>query len=545
MLSEVKALRAGHQLGWRDEALDNLARLAVMPTPRRDLAELRTEAVASIGEFGVKEEARFAVSGSAAYTMDFSPDSRTLVTACGDGNIDLWDVTARRHLRRHDGVVALSYGRLNSRGGLARFLPGGDLAFLDSRDGVAFRDPSGGESTRPSISRAGAKAAKLRSDLQGRWLAVGWSDGRIDVHDVATGALQRSLDWRGASDFAFSPDGRWLALQKPNGPLKVLPTSGRGPAFTLPLRGGHFPALAFSPDGAALAGVDDRAVAIWNLASGQELLRLTGHKESVTAIAFSPDGALVATSCWDAMTRIWDAHDGRPLASLPGPQHMEAMAFSPDETYLAAAATDGPACLYRLEGRREQRRLIGHRFGALCLSFHPRLPYLASASDDHAIMIWDSRSGRPVRRWIGEVEQRGLTYNPDGSMLASSIGTDQGERRFSVQVWDAEKGTRTKLLPGHQADVCALAFAPSGDRLASGDKDGAVILRDVESGRILRREKEGNSPVASVVFHDKGSPAPCRARSRGDLPVRSGTVRDTSSCRLAGWMHSTRGRSPR
>ena len=58
MLSEVKALRAGHQPGWREEALANLARLAVMPTPRRDLVQLRTEAVASIGEFDVHEVAR-------------------------------------------------------------------------------------------------------------------------------------------------------------------------------------------------------------------------------------------------------------------------------------------------------------------------------------------------------------------------------------------------------------------------------------------------------------------------------------------------------
>ena len=73
MLSEVKALRAGHQLGWRDEALDDLARLAVMPTSRRDLAELRTEAVASVGEFGVNEVARFAVSGWAAFSIGFQP----------------------------------------------------------------------------------------------------------------------------------------------------------------------------------------------------------------------------------------------------------------------------------------------------------------------------------------------------------------------------------------------------------------------------------------------------------------------------------------
>ena len=46
MLSEVRALRAGHPLGWRDDALGNLARLAAAATPRRDLVELRSEAVA-------------------------------------------------------------------------------------------------------------------------------------------------------------------------------------------------------------------------------------------------------------------------------------------------------------------------------------------------------------------------------------------------------------------------------------------------------------------------------------------------------------------
>ena len=56
MLSEVKALRAGHQLGWREEALANLVRLASMPTPRRDLVELRTQAVACIG--AVRSERR-------------------------------------------------------------------------------------------------------------------------------------------------------------------------------------------------------------------------------------------------------------------------------------------------------------------------------------------------------------------------------------------------------------------------------------------------------------------------------------------------------
>jgi WD40 repeat protein/tetratricopeptide (TPR) repeat protein len=333
---------------------------------------------------------------------------------------------------------------------------------------------------------------------------VGWSDRRIDVHDAAKGPPQRSFDWHDAGAFAFSPDGRWLAIQRQNAHVELLPTGG-GSAFTLPVHGGYFSTLTFSPDGAALAGVDDRAVAIWNLASRQELLRLTGHKETVTSIAFSPDGSLVATTCGDAMTRIWDAHDGRPLASLPGPSYMLALAFSPDGAYLAAAANIGQVCLYQLEGRREQRRLIGHQFGVDRLVFHPRLPRLASSSDDHTVMLWDVDSAHALGRWSAHLSWvTGLTISPDGSLIASTRGDVGGTEDPSIRLWDAETGVLKKKLPGNQNGVWSLAFDPSGRRIASGDSAGTVLLFEVESARVLRRENLGGSRVSSLVFLNEG-----------------------------------------
>jgi eukaryotic-like serine/threonine-protein kinase len=504
MLSEVKALRAGRQLGWRDEALANLARLAVMPTPRRDLPELRTEAVATVGEFGVKEVARFAVSGWGAFSIDFGPESRTLVTATGAGDLDLWDVPARKHLRRLVKVASLDTSVL-ARGGLARFLHDGDLAYLDSGGGVAFFDRSDPSTARMPIVRGNAKALRLTTDPTGRWLAVGWNDGHIDLHDVDTGSLRRSFGWDGWSTFVLGPNGDWLALQGP-GPVRLVPTAPGGGAFGLEQRSGHFSALALSPDGARLAAVEDRAVVVWDLASRRELLRLSGHKETVSAVAFSPDGSLIATSCGDAMTRIWDARDGRPLTSIPGPWYMQSLAFSPDGAYLAASSSrTGLVCLYQLEGRREQRRLIGHKFGVHRLVFHPSLPRLASSSDDHSVTFWDVDStGTLSRSEVHNAWVTGLAIRPDGSLIASTMGDVNQSADYSIRLTDAASGAPKGRLAGNSRGVNTLAFDPTGHRIASGDTAGTVLLFEVDTGKILRREVLRGLSVSSLVFLNGG-----------------------------------------
>ena len=283
-----------------------------------------------------------------------------------------------------------------------------------------------------------------------------------------------------------------------------MPTSGEGQAITLPLRGGVRHALAFSPDGSTLAGEDDRAVAIWDLASRRELLRLSGHKEIITSIAFSPDGALVATTCDDTLTRIWDARDGRPLASLPGPGHMQALAFSPDGAYLAAASSSGLTCLYKLEGLRLQRRLAGHRLEVFRLVFHPTLPRLASSSDDHAVVVWDLDSARVWKRWEAhELYVTGLAISPDGARIATTSGGGRREDG-SIRLWDAESGTLEKMLPGTINGVRTLAFDPNGRRIAAGDTAGTAMVFDVETGRVVRREDLGGSVINSLGFLDEG-----------------------------------------
>jgi ribosome assembly protein SQT1 len=75
----------------------------------------------------------------------------------------------------------------------------------------------------------------------------------------------------------------------------------------------HFPAHAGSvfcvaahPTAplAASGGEDDLGY-LWDVESGTQLARLSGHSDSVTSIAFSTDGEMVATGGMDGKIRIW------------------------------------------------------------------------------------------------------------------------------------------------------------------------------------------------------------------------------------------------
>ena len=86
--------------------------------------------------------------------------------------------------------------------------------------------------------------------------------------------------------------------------------------------------------------------------SGQEILALKGHTQSVTSVAFSTDGKWLASGSVDQTLRIWDATSGQETFTLKTHTNtVFGVAFRADGNRLASASEDGTVKVWDLAPR--------------------------------------------------------------------------------------------------------------------------------------------------------------------------------------------------
>jgi WD40 repeat protein/serine/threonine protein kinase/tetratricopeptide (TPR) repeat protein len=513
LLGETRTLRLTRPSGWRETALGNLRRLAAMETPERDLAELRTEAVACLAEMDAREVLRLEGHTELVYGLDFSPDGKTLASAGSDGRLFLWDRDEGQVVRQvADRAVKGKFWTPEAPLPVVRFRPGGGyLAYTTWSRRVEFLG-WGEHPAAPAPLQGTAQPRDLAFDRKGKLLAVSWGDGRVGLYDAATGAPRRLVTSEPPglwfyTPVALSPAGDLLATRGLGDIVQLHAVADGGKPRVLGRHGGAVRGLAFSPDGDRLVSAsEDGTAKVWDVKSGKELLTLQGHTTRLTSVAFSPDGELIATGSDDETLRLWEARTGRALLVLPseiGPP--EVVAFSPDGGSLAVGSYRASA-VYRLTGRL-WRHLSGHGFMTTSLAFHPRKPVLASASRDNDVTLWAIATGTELERWKGFPGMAGnLAFSPDGRLLAAAPFARIRTPFFpagAVSLVETETGKVRKRFTG--AHTAAVAFDPSGRRLALAEPGGAVSVCDVVSGEPVHRWQVTRGWIEDVAFVNDGT----------------------------------------
>ncbi len=97
----------------------------------------------------------------------------------------------------------------------------------------------------------------------------------------------------------------------------------------------------------------DSTLKVWNLETGEELLSLRGHGDSVNAVAVTPNGQQVICAVDDGTLKVWNLATGEVITTFTGDYPILCCAIAPDGLRIVAGEQSGRIHFLCLEGTRK------------------------------------------------------------------------------------------------------------------------------------------------------------------------------------------------
>jgi WD40 repeat protein len=457
--------------------------------------------------------------------LAYSPDGTRLATASYDFTARVWDVASGKELLRlsHDKEVV-------------------DVAF--SPDGTRLATASADYNARIWDAVTGELLLTLPHDDEvldvafspdGKQLASGSVDATARIWDAASGELLSTLEHAEAvNQLVYSPDGKYLATAADQAYVWDAQT---GDMVYISSHDNTVLSVAFSPDGNRLiSGGWDRTARLWDLTTGQEIARLT-HDDWVEDVAFSPDGNWIASASDDNSARLWNPTTG-VIFHLRHNDFVRLVSFSPDSKWLATGSKDQTASLWEVATGRKVSVMslsapasqlifnaagsqlatsaengeisewdIAATVGASDLLPHAQLVrsmavspdgrWLATASDDLNVRLFDTASNTKVATLPHIDFIFGLAFNPESSLLATACADGL------IHLWDVKTGEEVQTFTHTEVDWArSVAFSPDGQFLASGSDDAVIKVWDMKTGNA--QTFEADDSVWALIFSPDG-----------------------------------------
>ena len=265
----------------------------------------------------------------------------------------------------------------------------------------------------------------------------------------------------------------------------------------------------------------DGFLKLWNASTGKIILSTAAHEQSITKTIWSGEN-IIYTCSEDQTVKIFDENLNH-LQTLIGHSHwINTMALnteyilrtgcydydnikgsvyfqfsekikklSPQEKILHAekrynlfkqkinsseklvtGSDDNTLILWdRIQSTKPLIRMVGHQGIVNDVKFSPNAFYLASASFDKCIKIWNANTGAflfNLRGHVGPVYQ--ISWSPNSKMLLSC------SKDSTLQCWNIQTKKAMHNLPGHADEIYTVDWSPNGIKAASGSKDQRVRI---------------------------------------------------------------------
>ncbi len=269
-------------------------------------------------------------------------------------------------------------------------------------------------------------------------------------------------------------------------------------------------ALAWGPPSIALAKP---------AALGAQGGRRWQQKGPVNFIAYTPNGKHLITATYEGAIRKWDAATGKQVLQMEkainlrggGPDvRCRVAALSPNGKTLAVVTYASVLNLYNAATGKKLRQIRTGKdqlSGAFAVAFTPNSKgVMTSKFQGRLVVYWDVASGKTLRTFGDPGEgpfpfgRSALAISSTGKVVASEVyQSKNGQVRTTVKRWDVSTGKELSLAKGSGGRT-PVVFAADGKTAAWDDgKTGTPLLWNLEADKPLRQlEGKGRALVFSA-----------------------------------------------
>jgi WD40 repeat protein len=273
---------------------------------------------------------------------------------------------------------------------------------------------------------------------------------------------------------AFSPDAQSFVTGAEDGSVRLYRTVGGEPVRQFMAHEDLISGLAFSSDGKMIgSAAEDKKARIIEVSSGNLIAQLDGHTDSLSGLWFSPDGTHVLTAGADKTAILWQLPQGRKAADWRHDESVQAASFSADGRLAATADFAGNAKIWEVATGRLVAELRGHQGSINDIHFNSNGTRLLTAGSDGTARIWlfngTAADTEFVLRGHSQALYRAI-WSPDERFIATA------SQDYLVRLWEGSTGRPLTALATHTDAVYDIAFSPDGGYLMTGSEDGTAHI---------------------------------------------------------------------
>ncbi|MEO0597883.1 MAG: WD40 repeat domain-containing protein, partial [Chloroflexota bacterium] len=245
---------------------------------------------------------------------------------------------------------------------------------------------------------------------------------------------------------------------------------------------------------------------IGNVATGEMIRTLEGHTGVILNVVFSADGSRIVSSSGDRTlsgqdpveeqdrtVRVWDVESGEELVRItPNSGFVRALDFSPTGDTVAYGVWDnansGTVRVHDAETGEERIRFNAHTTSISTIAYSVDGTQIASIGWDRTLRFWDLVQEIEVDSFVGFADRvLAIDYSANGESLAIGVGNvgdniytgDDRANDTSVWIWDVNNRQQVNNFTGHNDWAWTVDVSPDSTLAASGG--GPLRLPDTEA----------------------------------------------------------------